>query len=447
MQLAWFTLLFSATCLEALGRRYLPGIPSGAFYFLKDVILLWGYFQFRPAPDVGKLLRYLYRGFGLVWLAAFAWTVIQMFNPSQSSFQLALIGLRAYWLWWLAPPLVASTLQNPAQKRRAVYVLLFMAIGISLLAMAQFAAPANSSINMYTVVDGEEVYSADVATVSSTGRARVASTFAFVAGFQDFVLLIPTILLSLGLETDQPRLRWLALIATLFSAAAIPMTGSRAAVVQGGLVLFITIWSAGLFFTKIGRRILIGAAVAAVVSAAAFPDALIGVQSRFDSAEETNTRIVSVAYFFLPPVAMLSTNYPVGGIGTGMQQNARFSMHAVSEYNEELEPFRELVELGPVGYLLVWVTKLGLATALIRAYFMLKRAGRRGAAAAALSYGVLTLTSSMVYDHVFQALYFIGCGFILAEVVAVSRAGRRETAKDDAPEQARPLLAPVAGPL
>jgi hypothetical protein len=443
MQLVWFIFLFATTCLEALGRRYLPGIPSSAFYFMKDVILLWGYLQFRPPASVGRIVRNLYRGFGLVWTIGFVWTVIELFNPSQLSLPLALMGLRAYWLWWMAPPLIASVLQNPTHKKRAIYVLVFMAIGISALAMAQFAAPANSSLNLYTVVDGEEVYSSDVATVAATGRARVASTFAYVTGFQNFVLLVPTILLSLGLEIEEKRLRWLALVATLFSAAAIPMTGSRASVLLGASILVITMWSAGLFFTRIGRRILIGAIFAAVVSVVIFPEALAGVESRFDNPEETDSRYVASAESLLPPMAMIDADYPVGGIGTGMQQNARFQMHAVSQYNEELEPFRILVELGPVGFLAIWFTKVGLVVALFRGYGILKRAGRRGAAAAALSYGAITMTGNLTYDHVFQALYFIGCGFILAEVVAVLRS----SVAVPGPPAAVPVPGPTLAPL
>ncbi len=52
MQTYWFVALISAVCLEGLGRRYLPFIPSAFFYFLKDVILLFGYVRFRP-PAAG----------------------------------------------------------------------------------------------------------------------------------------------------------------------------------------------------------------------------------------------------------------------------------------------------------------------------------------------------------------------------------------------------------
>jgi hypothetical protein len=118
-----------------------------------------------------------------------------------------------------------------------------------------------------------------------------------------------------------------------------------------------------------------------------------------------------------------------------MQQNARGTFRIYPKYEEELEPCRYLVELGPIGYLAVWTARLGLIIALLRAYRILKRAGRRGAAAAALSYAALTLNGTLTFDHIWQALYFLGCGFILAEVVAVQRSKQ--------PSPAAPEAAPV----
>ena len=60
-------------------------------------------------------------------------------------------------------------------------------------------------------------------------------------------------------------------------------------------MLVISAWSAGLLFTKIGRRILIGGVAAGVLAVAVFPDAFLGVQSRFANEEETQSRFVQIA--------------------------------------------------------------------------------------------------------------------------------------------------------
>jgi hypothetical protein len=444
-RLAWFIAFVSSICLEGLGRRYLPAVPSAVFYFLKDVVLLAGYFIVRPSPEVRRASRWLYRGFMGWWVVALCWTVVEVFNPENQSNVLALTGLRAYWLWWLAPVIVASALMGAERKRRAIYVLLAISLGVSVLAAAQFASPPESQINLYSNVDGEAVY-ASTATVAATGRARVSSTFSFVSGFSGFIVMVPTLLLSIGLETKDRKLRRLALVTTVICASVLPMTGSRASVLIGGTVLIITAWTAGLFFTSIGRRVMVGAVVAVALALVAFPEAFEGVQSRFTAQEEeTQTRFEALTTI-LPPVALMLFDYPVMGVGTGMEQNARVSMNISTRYDNEMPAGRYLAELGPIGYLLVWVANLGLVVALVKASSILKRAGRRAAAGAALSYAGLALVASSPFDHVAQALFFMGCGFILSEVVEVLLAAElaaRPQLEPQVPRQA--LAAPAMG--
>ena len=363
----------------------------------------------------------LYGGFKMVWIAALAWTVFEIINPAEQSYLLGIVGLRSYWLWWLiAPTTLATVLQREKEKRRAIYALLILATGISILAAIQFAAPADSALNLYSVVEGEEIY-ADSVTVASTSHARVASTFSYISGFSDFTALVPTLLLSIGLDAKDPKLRRLALIVTALAAAVVPMSGSRSSVIVGVVILVITAWTAGLFATRAGRRIMIGGMVAAVFAVLAFPVALLGVEARFGDTAETAARVGVGAANVVPPLALATFDYPAFGIGTGMMQNARFAMHITTQWDNEAEAARYLAELGPVGYLLVWTARFGLVLALFRAYVILKKAGRRGAAAAAMSYVFLTLTGNLTFDHIFQALYFMGCGFILAEVVSATK--------------------------
>ena len=119
-RIVWFALLVCTTCLEGLGRRYLPAIPSTYFYFSKDVVLVSGLLLLRPSKFVVSTATGLYRGFKEIWAFALVWTLLEMFNPGQQSTVLGLIGLRAYWLWWLAPVLIAHVLQDDKTKRQAI---------------------------------------------------------------------------------------------------------------------------------------------------------------------------------------------------------------------------------------------------------------------------------------------------------------------------------------
>jgi len=418
MKTAWYLSLVVAICFEGMGRKYLPQVPSYVFYFLKDVLLVIGYLRFRRPKIISQTSSWLYRGFKVVWIIGFAWTVLELLNPEHASMMMGALGMRAYWLWWAAPPIIASVLDSEKEKRRAIYALLGAAAAISIFAAIQFALPSTNPLNAYAAVEGEEI---QTATVHATGRSRVASTFSFVSGFANFTILVPTLILALGLDARDPRLRKAALAVTCMTAAVVPMSGSRGAILLGASVLVISAWSAGLLFTRIGRRIVIGSVAAGVVAVAVFPDAFLGVQSRFANQEETQGRYVTMAGSLLPPLAMATYEYPAFGIGTGMMQNARVMLHIPSPIEVEAEVGRYLAELGPVGFLLIWTTKVGLVVALLRAQRILKRAGRQGASSAALSYAFLTMLGPLAFDHIWQALYFLGCGSILAEVVSVLR--------------------------
>src|SRR4029077_3257392 len=118
----WFSLLLGSICFEGLGRRYLPGIPSAAFYFLKDVVLVVGFFRFRVNREVKSLYTRLYGNFAPFLKLALLWTFVEIFNPQQQSIALGFLGFRAYWLWWIAPLVVASVLLDPAVRKKVVYM-------------------------------------------------------------------------------------------------------------------------------------------------------------------------------------------------------------------------------------------------------------------------------------------------------------------------------------
>lgn len=421
----WFALLLGSICLEGLGRRYLPGAPSAVFYFLKDVVLIVGLLRFRVHRDVRETFSYLYRGFMPILKLGLLWTGAEIINPNQKSFLLGLLGFRAYWFWWVAPLVVASVLLDPVVRRKVVVLQASITLVVSILAMLQFGAPLDDSLNTYSVVDGEEVLSV---AVVSTGRARVSSTFSYITGFADFAILVPVLLLSIGLGETNRRARLAALIATLFAAAALPMSGSRGPLLVSIALCTMVVWRAGLIFTRVGRRVIVLAVAAGFTSVLAFPDALEGIMDRFQGSD-TQDRMAQV-FNILPPVALASyDDYPTLGIGTGMMQNFRDQLGVRDvPYGVESDVGRLLVELGAGGYLLIWVSKFGLVVLLLRASSLLKKAGRRAASAGAFAYALLCLNGNLVFDHIYSALFFVGFGFIFHQIVEVRRDALRQQA-------------------
>lgn len=410
----WFTLLLASITLEGLGRRFVPDIPAVAWYFAKDAVLVVGLaFLGLGRPELAQA-RWLYRGFGVFLALAFVTTVLQIANPQQTSLALAAIGFKAYWLWWLAPVVVARALRAPADREFAIRLLAVVAIGIAVLAAAQFQLPGDARINQYAW-NTEEM---GIATVSQTGRVRVISTFSYMTGFTNFTVIALPLILSLGLGEGRGWGKWLCLVAAGAIAVTIPMSGARTPVVLSVITVGIVFWVTGLLRTRAGRAIGIAAVVVAIAGWLGSRDAVEGVRSRFEDSQETEGRFVDGLQLF-PPVAIAVNDHPVLGIGTGMQQNARVLMRVNPVWNSEGEPGRYLIELGTLGYLLVWLARLGLAVALVRASRWARSAGRLSMAGLALAFVPLTFLGNLTFDHIWQALYFAGLGLILRDLVAV----------------------------
>jgi hypothetical protein len=404
-------LLLFSVCFEGLGRKYLPFIPQNLFYFIKDAVLISGFFIYGINKQIVATAKDLYRGFLPFLVLAFLWTVGQMFNPEQASFLLAVFGLRAYWLWWIAPIIVGGVVADARDYRGVVIVLTFVSLVVAALAITQFGRPVDDAMNFQLDQYGSGL---DTPTVATTGKVRVSSTFAYVSGFADFTTIVPSLLLSMSLQFKQ-RVRLFALAGVAATAASLPTSGSRSPVVVGLATMIAVAWGAGLFNTRAGRRLLVGGTFAAIVAVIAIPTAIQGVVDRFSGdVEETKGRFSEPLAEILPPVAIAEQDYPPMGLGTGMQLNARTAFGVAGKANEsEIEPARYLVELGVVGYVLVYLARLGLVVALFRAARRFRRGGEGGFAGLSIALAWLTMIGRLTFDHVWASLDFIAIGIVL----------------------------------
>jgi hypothetical protein len=421
IRIAWFAILMASVCLEGLGRRYLRAVPPAVFYFTKDVVLLFGLICFTIRPEIKDIAKKLY-GMALFPLGlGVVWTILECFNPMQGSLVLAVVGVRAYWLWWLSPLVIANVLHDGQVRRAAVYILALTAVPVCVFAVVQFGSPPEADVNTYSVTTEGDLVQA--VAIEETGRARVSSTFSFITGFSDFTIIVPALLMTIGLGDPDRKIRLVALSATVLTAAVLPMSGSRAPVVVGACMVTIIAWSAGFLFTKAGRRLIIGGIVLVAITLTAFPAAMDGVFNRLQSGD-SQARFDDTLNV-LPPIALQSTNYPWMGIGTGMQQNVRAQLGVSSyQYNSEHEAGKQLIELGIPGYMLYWFARLGICLALIKASRILRRDSRGAAAGAAMGFAALTLFGNLIFDHIWQALFFIAIGYILLETNVAYRSLR-----------------------
>jgi len=165
--------------------------------------------------------------------------------------------------------------------------------------------------------------------------------------------------------------------------------------------------------------VLVAMILAVVAGVWSVPEALQGVQDRFGSAD-TSQRFTDLA-LAIPVYTILNTDFPPLGAGVGVLQNAGAALQFKSGWDVEAEPQRVLIELGLLGYLLVWLSRFFLAVALVRAARMLSRGGARPWAGAAWTYAGFALLLPLSTDHIAQSLFFVGVGLIMARVLQLQR--------------------------
>ncbi|MEO5769884.1 MAG: O-antigen ligase family protein [Polyangia bacterium] len=418
------TVLLAAICFEGLGRTILLQVPSLVFYLAKDVVLLAAFVFIGVKPDVVALVKSLYGKFSVFLGLSVIWTVLQVFNPEQPSFLLGALGLRSYWVWWLAPVLIASALRGSDQRNRAAVVLGAFAIFIALYATLQFAAPPEAEINSYALYDGEAIMK--TAYVFATGRTRVSGTFSYLSGFADFAVAAPVMLLSVGLDAKL-HTRVITIAGAVLLASTVAMAGSRNGIILCSVGLVVLLFRSGFIRSRTGWWTLVAIALAAAFSFYRAEEAVEGMVGRFEG-DDTSDRIERELRI-LPPLALARSPYPLFGLGTGMQQNARFQFGVPTMYGLEEEPPRLLVELGAIGFLLFWTARLGILIGLVRASRILKRAGKMGASGGATALAVLTMFNRIVFDHVWQSLFFTALGITLSATLDATQQLKKTAAK------------------
>jgi hypothetical protein len=408
----WCALLLFAICFEGWVRKALPFIPGGVFYLAKDLVLLSWLVRHGIRKGVLRAAKQLMgpsaKG---VLVAAFGWTLLEVFNPEQDNLLDGLFGMRSYWLWWVAPLVVASMLRTEKDRRRVTMVFVGISLVAAIYAFRQFESSGTDEINAYANTQAKQT----VAMVGTTMRVRVTSTFSYITGFADFVQFAFLFMLS-QLQSSRGLARWVLGLGLLAVGLTGPMSGSRSPLVVIAIGIIIILWTSGVIFSAGGRRMLIGVALVGALAPVMVPNAINGVTDRFSNRSETEGRFaISAQYipFAAPFVAGQEITLSPIGTGTGTQQNA-VAISRVGSPFYDYEPGRLLIELGVVGYLIYIFVRILLAKALWGLGKNLKRAGRKGEAGLAWTMCVLTFFGVLVFDHVFQALFFFVVGYLIS---------------------------------
>jgi hypothetical protein len=433
----------------ALRKWLFPGAQD-LVYLAKDVLLVGVYLGYLRQRGQ---LRYRQPPMPVLYSAlAFGALVglLQIFNPRLPNLLVGVFGFKAYFLYvpilFVLPAAFSSDRELVIFLRR--YILLSIPVGI--LAAAQFLSPASSMLNTYARAT-EGIGPGYVSTFGSSQFVRVTATFSYITGYSSYLVAM-TILTLAYLAAVRWRLqRNVSIFLSLGMALlGMLMTGSRGPVFMLALLFPIYWWLAVMRGAESGAtfaRLLVGVTVLSVLVGIVGADAVQAFRGRLAGSEDIQSRIVTPLTI---PFEIIPEAGPMGyGIGATHQTAAAVTtgivpyswLHGIEV---ESESGRIMIELGPVGFFLVYFVRIYLIAFALRQVLTLRTTFHRAVATGSLLFFLAQLLGSIVFD-ITADLYFWFFGGLLFLVMRLDQQAVRRAAAAAAPGSlaGRPLAAPL----
>src|SRR5437879_1039858 len=380
-------------------------------YLAKDILLLGAYAGFF----VPRILRHqplaLWHPattplalFGLV-------AVFELANPLLPNLAIGLFGLKAYLLYAPLLYLVPCAFRETGELRRFLMTFALLAFVPLTLGVVQFWAPPDSVLNRYAWE--EEPLGAF--TFGEAAKVRITGTFSFISGHTVYLTLIVLIGVAL-MGVERGRRQRLTIGAVLALAVAnLFMTGSRGPFLALGAAVPALLVLAG--FTprrlSLARAAVPGVVVlgAVVLAVNAFPDAVAAFRERVEGNEDVPGRVLGIVR---EPLWALGEAGVIGyGIGTTHQATVFLGSSGGAVPPAEGEWERIILEVGPIGFALVLLTRLLVMARTWQAWREKREGDSRALLAVALTFLLVSFPGPIVFNQTAAIFYWFMAGVAL----------------------------------
>jgi hypothetical protein len=195
-------------------------------------------------------------------------------------------------------------------------------------------------------------------------------------------------------------------------------------------------------------RLLLGLGLLVAGLSSAGEEAVTAFSQRASGAQDAASRFASP---YLSPVDMLPFAGPLGyGIGSTHQAATAVTVGIVpyswlDGVAPESESGRVMLELGPLGFFLVYFARLSLAFFTLRQALRLRTAFHRAVAISALLFFLVEIPGGVVFEVTAGVYYWFLAGLVFLVVRLDREAVARDAAARAAPAS-RPRMAVPAGP-
>ena len=401
-------------------RKWILPQFSDLIFFFNHIILTGIYCRYLSESIIKRHPVFSRHPINIFLLVFVVWGGFCALNPEVPSALVGILGLIIYFYYIPVIYLFPYLFKTKAEMFKWLKIFVIVSTPLLILGVIQFLLPYDHILNQYVQGDVE-----DIAFVGKF--VRITSTFSYITGYTTYLnilILILVYLLSLGnLSKKLSRCFYI-----LFALAIVNlfMTGSRGP-------FFVTVFSIIIYLVIIGvvntsqfklilPRLVAVLIVSGVIMLTPFgQDATSAFVSRTTSNEDIIPRLVdtfTTPFRFAKDVGLygygLGTTYQ-GAIALVGYSTRRF--FGAMEFEEE--PERIVLEMGVVGFIIVYFLRLLLITWFFNLSFKLKDPELRSLALIILLFQLQFLIglNALVFNHTSHIFYWFLIGLDRKSVV------------------------------
>lgn len=417
---------------EGAIRKWLVPGAQDLFYFAKDVFLLGAYVGFFRSP---ARRRYRPPAAPVLYAALAAGIflgLLQIFNPLLPNLLVGILGFKAYFFYVPLIFVLPAMFQSDQELIVALRRYLLLAIPVGALAVAQFFSPPSSPLNIYARPTSN---AAAIATFGSSTYVRVTATFSFISGYTSY-LIATVVFLLVWMANARWRIRGNILMygALSITLLGMLMSGSRGPVLLLA-ALFPFYWWLGVLREQGGGgtfgRLLLGLSLVAAVLAWAGEDAIGAFYGRALGIEDVPSRLTTP---FQAPFHVIGDAGPFGfGIGA-THQTAAAVTPGIPPYAWlrglliEVESGRIMLELGAIGFAIIYLIRLYLLLFALAQVFKLRTRFHRSLAVGSFLFLLGSLPGGIVFEVTSGVYYWTFVGLLFLAMRLDREAVRAATA-------------------
>ncbi len=337
--------------LVGAARKWvLPGASDYLFFSIHGAMILFYCGAWRQKNVLAIAPKWFYLFFAVI----FFWSILGAILSDVSNIYITLLGLMNYLLFAPLAIVASCAFKNSAGLLEFLKRNLFLAFPILILGFAQYFGPPDSFINKYA--------SDDFIIALVGDRPRITGTFSYLSGYTTYLQYIFSIYLALAFSkrnSISTFYKWIFVIGLLTNVL---MTGARGLM---GIMLVSTVIFLGiLFLSQIRNAIKVfvqfGLIMLVCSIAISFNPKVNEAYSNFVNKIEKSTDIGRRLSDNFSPFKFLDQTSVFGyGIGTTYPPAQRFvTSWGNMPRDFEDEPERVALEMGLIGYLLVYGWRL-----------------------------------------------------------------------------------------